>query len=497
MSEMLPLELQVEDNPIIKVIGVGGGGCNAVNYMYRKQDIKDVSFLVCNTDKMALGQMNVPAKLQLGTGLGAGGKPVVAAEYAESSLEKINEALEDGTKMVFITAGMGGGTGTGASPIVAREAQKRGILTVGIVTIPFFFEGKKAIRKALRGVANLAQYTDALLIINNEKLKLLYSDLDLPNAFEKADMVLWSAAKSISEIITVPGYINIDFQDVYNTLKNGDVAIMNEGMAEGENRITKAIENALASPLINNRDVHGAGRILMNFYCSKEHAILMSELDQVNEFCESMGDDVDVRWGASYDDSLGESVRVTIIATGYQVHDIPGMEDAINAADEEIKEPVKNEPKKTVDDVMEEFYPPQTTSNDEVTQSEEVVPKNIEDTNTEVITTQNQLSEADSNSITQEDNLEGGTFGDDDTNDDLGEDDTEFEIKIGGDEYDEPIDLTTTSVSRPQPRPQNTNSQGSSLPTRKVSVNVDDIQIEETNTPKKESFIRNPFLRRK
>lgn len=356
MSEMLPLELQIEESSIIKVIGVGGGGCNAVNYMYQ-QGIKDVTFLVCNTDKMALQQMSVPAKLQLGTGLGAGGRPEVAEEFANSSLDKINEALDDGTRMVFITAGMGGGTGTGASPVVAREAQKKEILTVGIVTIPFAFEGKKAIRKALRGVAKLAEHTDALLIINNEKLKLLFPDFDLPVAFAKADEVVCKAAKSISEIITVPGYINIDFQDVYNTLKNGDVAIMNEGRASGDNRITAAIEEALNSPLINNRDVHGASRVLMNFYCSKEHAILMKELEQVSQFCDSMGDDVDVRWGTSYDDSLGEEVRVTIIATGYKVNDIPGMQDAIEYQDEEVEvKKEKNPPSKSIDEAIKAFY---------------------------------------------------------------------------------------------------------------------------------------------
>lgn len=328
MSEMLPLNIQILDNSIIKVLGVGGGGCNAVNYMYR-QGIHDVSFLVCNTDSMALEKMSVPAKLQIGPGLGAGGRPQVAHQYAEENENRIREALDDGTRMVFITAGMGGGTGTGASPVVAKVAQEMGILTVGIVTIPFAFEGNKAIRRAMRGIAELAQYTDALLVINNEKLKLLFPDFDLPNAFDKADEVVCNAAKSIAEIITVPGYINTDFQDVYNTLKDGNVAIMNVGMASGENRITRAIENALNSPLVNTNDVSGASRILLNFYCSKEYAIRMQELEQVQEFCNSVGDDVDVKWGASYDDSLAENVKVTIIATGYNVSDIPGLDEAI------------------------------------------------------------------------------------------------------------------------------------------------------------------------
>lgn len=337
----LPIrDLNILDNSIIKVVGVGGGGCNAVNYMYR-QGHDNVSFLVCNTDKMALEKMSVPAKLQLGPGLGAGGRPQVAKEYAEETEHRIREALDDGTRMVFITAGMGGGTGTGASPVIARIAQEMGILTVGIVTIPFRFELGKAIRKAMRGIATLAQFTDALLVINNEKLKLLFPDLDLPNAFQKADEVLCKAAISIAEIITIPGYINTDFQDVYNTLKDGNVAIMNVGMAEGEERITKAIENALNSPLVNTNDVRGASRILLSLYCSESNAIRMQEFDQVQRFCDSVGDEVDVRWGASYDNSLGDKVKVTIIATGYSVSDIPGLDEAVQT-EEQPKEKVPN-----------------------------------------------------------------------------------------------------------------------------------------------------------
>lgn len=355
MDGMIPtIGLDILQDSIIKVLGVGGGGCNAVNYMYR-QGIRDVSFLVCNTDSMALEKMSVPAKLQIGPGLGAGGRPQVAEDFAQGSEERIREALDDGTKMVFITAGMGGGTGTGASPVVAKVAHEMGILTVGIVTIPFAFEGRKAIQKAMRGVAKLAQYTDALLVINNEKLRLLFSDLDLPNAFSKADEVLCNAAKSIAEIITIPGYINTDFQDVYNTLKDGNVAIMNVGEAEGEDRITKAIEDALTSPLVNTNDVHGASRILLNFYCSTEHAIRMQELAQVQEFCDSVGDDVDVKWGASYDETLGEKVKVTIIATGYSVTDIPGLDAALQEEDPKPQE--KKEPTKSIDDSIAAFYP--------------------------------------------------------------------------------------------------------------------------------------------
>ncbi|MCQ2346508.1 MAG: cell division protein FtsZ [Paludibacteraceae bacterium] len=351
-NNLLTLPIEDEANAIIKVMGIGGGGCNAVNYMY-SQGIADVSFLVCNTDRQVLAKSSVPAKLQLGdAGLGAGGDPSVAEQYARDSAEKIEEALNDGTKMLFLTAGMGGGTGTGASAPVAEIARKKGILTVGIVTIPFAFEGQKKIRKALTGVAKLAEHVDALLVINNEKLKKIYPDLDFLNAFSKADDVVCNAARSIAEIITVPGYINTDFADVYNTLKDGHVAIMNVGRASGENRITKAIEDALNSPLVNTNDVHGAKRVLLQFYCSREFAIQMQEIDQINAFVNEVGDEVDVQWGASLDESLGEDVRVTIIATGYEVSDIPVLEDiagkptvddAIRTNYTEPKEPQKED----------------------------------------------------------------------------------------------------------------------------------------------------------
>ena len=325
-EDLLPLPIEIREDSIIKVMGVGGGGCNAVNYMYR-QGIHGVTFLVCNTDKQVLEKSSVPAKLQLGPGLGAGGKPELATKYAEENRDRIHDALDDGTQMLFITAGMGGGTGTGASPIVAEVAQEMGILTVGIVTIPFAFEGPIKIRKALTGVAKLAEHVDAVLIINNEKLKQIYKDLDAFNAFSRSDDVVCNAAKSIAEIITIPGYINTDFADVYNTLKNGKVAIMNVGQAEGEERITKAIDNALRSPLANASDVHGAQRILLQFYCSKDHPIIMKEFDEINRFVLEVGDEVEVQWGVSLDDTLGEAVRVTIIATGYTVSDIPSLQE--------------------------------------------------------------------------------------------------------------------------------------------------------------------------
>lgn len=334
------LGLELTQDTIIKVMGVGGGGCNAVNYLY-SQGITDVSFLVCNTDKQCLSRSSVPAKLQLGPGWGAGGKPEVAQQYAEENRERIREALNDGTQMLFITAGMGGGTGTGASSIVAEVAREMDILTVGIVTIPFAFEGPVKIKKAMTGVARLAEHVDAILVINNQKLLHIYPDFSMLNAFKKSDDVVANAARSIAEIITVPGYINTDFADVYNTLKDGNVAIMSVGSANGEDRITQAIHEALHSPLVNS-DVHGAKRMLLQLYCSEEHFIVASEMDQVHAFVHEMGDEVEVQWGISIDDKLGDKVRVTVIATGYEVSDIPGLDDAVG--------------KKTVDQAIEDYY---------------------------------------------------------------------------------------------------------------------------------------------
>ncbi len=325
MEDILPLvDLPMIDPSIIKVIGVGGGGGNAVNHMYN-QGFRDVSFVVCNTDNQALKHSPVPLKIQLGGGLGAGGNPEVARQAAEDAIGKIQEVLKDNTKMVFITAGMGGGTGTGASPVVAKAAHELGILTVGIVTIPFAFEGAMKIRQALEGVAALSEHVDALLVINNEKLREIFADLELSNAFAKADDVLTNAARGIAEIITVPGYINTDFADVYTILSKGNVAIMNTGYASGEKRITNAIKDALNSPLLNTNDVSGASKVLLNLYCSKEFQIKMEEVKEINEFMASIGDEIQVIWGASFDESLGESVKITLIATGYDVSDIPGM----------------------------------------------------------------------------------------------------------------------------------------------------------------------------
>lgn len=327
-NDLIDFILPMETTSIIKVIGVGGGGGNAVNHMFHR-GITDVTFIVCNTDNQALQKSPVPIKIQLGAeiteGLGAGGRPERAKDAAMESLADIEKVLSSNTKMVFITAGMGGGTGTGAAPVVAKVAKDMGILTVGIVTIPFAFEGKKKIAQALDGVDEMAKYVDALLVINNEKLRLIYPDLELSNAFAQADDVLTNAAKGIAEIITVPGYINVDFADVFTIMKEGGVAIMNTGFAEGENRVSRAIEDALHSPLLNNSDIRGAKKILLNVYCSNSNQIKMEEVAEINRFMESTGSDMEVIWGASFEDGLEDKVKITIIATGFGIDQIPDM----------------------------------------------------------------------------------------------------------------------------------------------------------------------------
>lgn len=304
----------------IKVIGVGGGGNNAINHMY-KQGIKNVSFVVCNTDRQALNNSPVPNRLLLGDGLGAGNKPEVARKAAEEGAERINALFDDKTKMVFITAGMGGGTGTGAAPVVARIAKERGLLTIGIVTIPFLFEGEKKILKALDGAEEMGKYVDALLVINNDRLTEIYRDLDFLNAFGKADDTLTIAARSISELITSDGFINLDFNDVDTTLRNGGAAIISSGYGEGENRVTKAINDALNSPLLKNRDIMGSKKILFNIYFSRnaEKKFQMGEADELTSFMNNIDNGVDVIWGVGFDDTLGDKVKITILAAGFEV----------------------------------------------------------------------------------------------------------------------------------------------------------------------------------
>jgi cell division protein FtsZ len=319
-----------EANPsIIKVIGVGGGGGNAVNHMYR-EGIHDVTYVMCNTDKKALSDSPVPTHLQLGRdGLGAGNRPERGKQAALESLDEIKEMLNDGTRMVFITAGMGGGTGTGAAPIIAQCAKDAGILTVGIVTIPFKFEGMKKINQALDGVDEISKHVDALLVINNERLREIYPDLTVLNAFAKADDTLSIAARSIAEIITMHGIMNLDFQDVTTVLKDGGVAIMSTGYGEGENRVTKAIEQALNSPLLNNRDIFDSKKVLINInFCgdNEQNSLMMEEMNEVNDFMSRFSQDVETKWGLATDSSLGGKVKITLLATGFNLLNVPGIE---------------------------------------------------------------------------------------------------------------------------------------------------------------------------
>lgn len=314
----------VEDRSqnIIKVIGVGGGGCNAVSNMY-DEGIEGVTFAVCNTDSKQLSKLTVPVKLLMGgTGLGCGAKPELGRKEAESSMEQIEHLLDDGTQMVFVTAGMGGGTGTGAAPVVAGIAKRRGILTVGVVTIPFFFEKRRKIIKALRGVDELRKNVDALLIVNNERLCDVYGDSDVPvkEAFKRADNILRDAVKGISELITVhsDGGIDLDFRDVETTMKDGGGAIMAMGRAKGDFRVENAIMDALDSPLLYGNDIGQAKRILFNIYASNEAPIFVREMQEIDDFFELLDPNIDVIWGTSTDNSLGEDVKVTILATGIE-----------------------------------------------------------------------------------------------------------------------------------------------------------------------------------
>ena len=324
-EEIIPFFNDVKDQMqgIIKVVGVGGGGCNAVNNMY-KEGVEGVTYAVCNTDSQSLSRSPVPYKIQLGAGLGAGGNPDKGREEAETNINDIVQMLSDGTKMVFVTAGMGGGTGTGAAPVVAGEARSMGILTVGVVTIPFYFEKKRKIIKALKGVEELRKNVDALLIVNNERLCDVYADADISmkEAFLRADNILMDAVKGISELITLPsdGGIKSDFRDVETTMRNGGGAIMAMGRASGEHRVEKAIMNALDSPLLYGNDIGKAKRILFNIYASDEHPIFVRELQEIDDFFDQLDPNIDVIWGTATDDSLGEDAKVTILATGMEDH---------------------------------------------------------------------------------------------------------------------------------------------------------------------------------
>ena len=341
MDEIVQFDFPTDSPKIIKVIGVGGGGGNAVNHMYR-EGIHDVTFVLCNTDNQALAESPVPVKLQLGRsitqGLGAGNRPERARDAAEESIDDIKEQLNDGTKMVFITAGMGGGTGTGAAPVIARIAKEMDILTVGIVTIPFIFEGEKKIIQALDGVERIAQHVDALLVINNERLREIYADLTFMNAFGKADDTLSIAAKSIAEIITMRGTVNLDFADVKTILKDGGVAIMSTGFGEGENRVTKAIDDALHSPLLNNNDIFNAKKVMLNVSFCPTSELMMEEMNEIHEFMSKFREGVEVIWGVAVDNSLDTKVKITVLATGFGVEDVPGMDTLHEARSQEEEE---------------------------------------------------------------------------------------------------------------------------------------------------------------
>ena len=330
-NDILDFGVPEEKHSIIKVIGVGGGGGNAVNHMY-KEGIHDVTFVVCNTDNQALNDSPVPVKLQLGSeGLGAGNRPEKARAAAEESLEDIHNMLNDGTRMAFITAGMGGGTGTGAAPVIARVSKEMDILTVGIVTIPFRFEGNKKIDQALDGVEEMSKHVDALLVINNERLREIYPDLSFLDAFGKADDTLSVAAKSIAEIITLHGTMNLDFNDVKTVLQDGGVAIMSTGYGEGEDRVKKAIDDALNSPLLNDNDIFNSKKILLNISFSHQKDskdnFMMEEMNYVHEFMDRFGNDFVFKWGVAVDPELGKRVKVTILATGFGMQNVDGMEE--------------------------------------------------------------------------------------------------------------------------------------------------------------------------
>jgi len=314
-------DLPTHHRSIIKVIGVGGGGSNAVNNMYNR-GIKDVSFVVCNTDAQALTNSPIPNKLQIGVqltaGLGAGANPEVGKNAALESKDDIKALLSDGTKMAFVTAGMGGGTGTGAAPVIAEMARKLGILTVGIVTQPFSFEGKKKLQQAQQGIEQLRQHCDTVLVILNDRIKTILGNLSIGNAFAQADSVVTTAAKSIAEIITVPGYVNVDFEDVKTVMKDAGAAVMGSGQAEGADRALKAAEAALASPLLDYKDIHGAKKLLLSIVSGQEAELQMDELTAITDYIQDqIGADAEMIFGHGSDAQLKESIRVTVIATGF------------------------------------------------------------------------------------------------------------------------------------------------------------------------------------
>ncbi len=365
----LPFAIPTDAPRIIKVIGVGGGGSNAVHNMYRK-GIHNVSFVVCNTDIQALQNSPIPKKIQLGQtiteGLGAGNDPEVARRAAEESREEITNLFNDGTKMAFITAGMGGGTGTGAAPVVAEIAKSLGILTVGIVTIPFKFEMTGKIKQALKGVIEISKHVDALLVINNQRLIDIYPKLNVSEGFRIVDDVLTTATKSIAEIITARGTINLDFRDVRKILKNGGVAIMSYGVEKGEMRVSRAFRSAMHSPLLNDNDIYKSKKILFNIYENPNTPIRVEEMGEVESFMEQFKDEnIELIWGLSKDINLQEGeVKVTVLATGFGMKDIPDMQPIIEKEEKEQQELSREEQEKRdieekkLYNMVEVFYKP-------------------------------------------------------------------------------------------------------------------------------------------
>ena len=362
---MMRFDMPKEQSSIIKVIGVGGGGSNAVNHMYR-QGIKGVDFIVCNTDHQALDISPVPTKIPLGQSLtegrGAGSIPEIGKNAAIENLDEIKDILAKNTKMIFVTAGMGGGTGTGAAPVIAQTARDMGILTVGIITVPFTFEGRKRRTQAEDGIEQMRDAVDTLLVINNDKLREMFGNLSLVNAFEQADDVLAIAAKGIAEVISVTGQINVDFNDVNTVMKDSGVAIMGSAEAEGDERATKCVEQALSSPLLNDNNIEGATYVLLNITYG-DKAVLMDEISDITDYIqEEAGSTADVIWGHGHDETLGEKLCVTIIATGFKTTPHTGLsfkapkKKRMNLEDErpteitqEIESPVGEETNITVD----------------------------------------------------------------------------------------------------------------------------------------------------
>jgi len=373
MASRYQFEYPNTENSIIKVIGVGGGGSNAVNHMFR-QGIRGVEFFVCNTDSQALEISPVPNKIQLGLnvskGLGAGANPERGRNAAIETKEDLKQMLANGTRMVFVTAGMGGGTGTGAAPVIAEIAKELGILTVGIVTMPFAFEGTPKMKRAEEGLAELRKHCDTVLIILNNKLRELYSNTSMKDAFVQADSVLTKAAKSIAEIITVSGKWNVDFEDVRTVMKDSGVAVMGSATAEGENRARKAVEAALNSPLLNNTNIYGAKFVLLNIAFADEDNFKMEEFEEITHYVQQQtGEGTEVIYGNAFDEGLGNAVNVTIIATGFSEKPV---EPPIKKKFEIENNKVINEKTKVVYDNFDQFF--DEDDKEQVTPKKQVTP---------------------------------------------------------------------------------------------------------------------------